>query len=142
MDLQELKQMVAEEYAAYKKSIKEQPAGGPPPPPADDNPTIAVSDDDIDVTGGDDAEGTLKDIFDMLKSYFEGEKDKDDDKADDTKSKDDDKEEVEENSTGANSGYKAVKESVKKKGTKAKLIKEMKSRNFTSRLQKLANIKK
>ena len=93
MTLKELKQMVAEEFTAYKKTIKEQPAGGPttPPPggPEGPDPTIAVSDDDIDVTGADDAEGTLKDIFDMLKDFFEGEKDKDDDGADDTKSKDD-----------------------------------------------------
>ena len=41
---------------------------------------VAVSDTDVDATGDDeDAEKTLRDIFDMLKDYFEG-----DDAADDT----------------------------------------------------------
>ena len=113
MTLRELKKMIAEEYAAYQKQIKkgkkpvytiqEQPAGMPPMDVMDD-PTIAVSDADIDVEGGgEDAEATLKDIFDMLKDYFEGNEGddteadddgEDDAGADDDAEEDDDKEET------------------------------------------------
>ena len=136
MTLQELKHMVAEEYAKFNRQINEQPAPGGPGPK---EPNIAVSDTDIDVDGGgeDNAEDTLKDIYDMLKDFFEG----GDDAKDDAKDDDKDEEEVSEISIGANSGYKSIKESVRKKRTKANLIKEMKSKNFKSRLQKLANIK-
>ena len=59
MNLKELKAMIAEEYSNY---LAEQ-----------DDPTVAVSDADVDATGGDeDAEETLRDIFNMLKDYFEG----------------------------------------------------------------------
>ena len=60
MTLKELKKMIAEEYAIYKRSIAEQAL-----------PTVAVSDADVDAEGGEDAEATLKDIYDMLKDYFE-----------------------------------------------------------------------
>ena len=66
MNLEELKSMIAEEYYNY---LAEQ-----------DEPTVAVSDADVDADGGEAAEETLKDIFDMLKDYFEGD---DDDKDDD-----------------------------------------------------------
>ena len=66
MNLKELKRMIAEEYSNY---LAEQ-----------DEPTVAVSDADVDADGGEDAEKTLRDIFDMLKDYFEGD---DDDKDDD-----------------------------------------------------------
>ena len=56
MNLNELKKMIAEEYHNY---LAEQPA----------DPQIDVDADDI---GGEDAEATLKDIFDILKGYFEG----------------------------------------------------------------------
>ena len=104
MNLKELKKLIAEEYAYYKQdSIKEQPA--PPAMPMDgpmDDPMIAVSDNDIDAEMGEENPmDTLKQIFDMLKDFFEeGDKpaapkppkkdDKDDDKKDDDK-KDDDK---------------------------------------------------
>ncbi len=68
MNLEELKSMIAEEYYNY---LAEQ-----------DEPTVAVSDADVDADGGEDAEETLKDIFDMLKDYFEGDDDDDDDKDD------------------------------------------------------------
>ena len=55
MNLEELKSMIAEEYYNY---LAEQ-----------DEPTVAVSDADVDADGGEDAEETLKDIFDMLKDY-------------------------------------------------------------------------
>ena len=95
MNLKELKKMIAEEYAAYKKNrLKEQGMptspdmglGGPPPPPNGGpagigDPKISVSDDDVDAIGGGDAEATLKKVFDMLTNYFEG--DKEDKPADD-----------------------------------------------------------
>ena len=67
MNLEELKSMIAEEYYNY---LAEQ-----------DEPTVAVSDADVDADGGEDAEETLKDIFDMLKDYFEGDDDNKDDDA-------------------------------------------------------------
>ena len=90
MTLKELKKMIAEEYAIYKKEISEQ---------ALPDPMVAVSDADVDMEGGEDAEATLKDIYDMLKDYFEKD-DKADDKADDKSDDsadddtDDDKDEI------------------------------------------------
>ena len=58
MNLRELKKMIAEEYSAYTEQAE---------------PTVAVSGADVDATGEDeDPEATLKDIYDMLKDYFEG----------------------------------------------------------------------
>ena len=57
--------MIAEEYSNY---LAEQ-----------EEPAIVTTDKDVDATGGDeDAEETLRDIFDMLKDYFEGGDDADD----------------------------------------------------------------
>ena len=58
MNLKDLKKMIAEEYSRY---LSEQ-----------EEPEVAVSDADVDMEGGEDAESTLRDIYDMLKSYFEG----------------------------------------------------------------------
>ena len=73
MNLKELKRMITEEYHNY---MSEQPA-----------PEVAVSDMDVDAMGGDidamggdidamgggeDPEKTLRDIYEMLKAYFEG----------------------------------------------------------------------
>jgi len=59
MNLKELKAMIKEEWEAHQN---EQAL-----------PNVAVSDADVDATGGDeDAEETLRDIFNMLKDYFEG----------------------------------------------------------------------
>ena len=59
MNLKELKAMIAEEYSNY---LAEQ-----------EEPAIVATDKDVDATGGDeDAEETLRDIFDMLKDYLEG----------------------------------------------------------------------
>ena len=80
MTLKELKKMVAEEYAAYKKSLKEQGPAGPMTDIPD--PTIALSGDDVDTEGGG-AEDILKDIYDRLKAHFEGEDDTEDDAGDD-----------------------------------------------------------
>ena len=59
MNLKELKVMIAEEYKNYMAEQAE--------------PAVAVSDTDVDATGGgEDAEATLRDIYEMLKDYFEG----------------------------------------------------------------------
>ena len=59
MNLKELKAMIKEEWEAHQN---EQALPG-----------VAVSDADVDATGDDeDAEKTLRDIFEMLKDYFEG----------------------------------------------------------------------
>ena len=59
MNLKELKAMIKEEWEAHQN---EQALPG-----------VAVSDADVDATGGDEnAEETLRDIFNMLKDYFEG----------------------------------------------------------------------
>ena len=80
MNLKELRRMIAEEYSNY---LAEQ-----------DEPTVAVSDADVDADGGEDAEETLRDIFNMLKDYFEG---GDDAPADDAPADDaDDDDEIEE----------------------------------------------
>ena len=81
MNLKELKAMIAEEYSNY---LEEQAT-----------PSVAVSDADVDATGDDeDAEKTLRDIFEMLKDYFEGGEDT---PSDDMPADDDDKgDEIEE----------------------------------------------
>ena len=94
MKLDELKKLIAEEYTAFKQSqrkrfkLKEQ---GP-------MPTVNVSDMDVDAEGGENAEDTLKSIYDMLKDYFEGGDDAADDAADDVDvdDKDDDMDDMEE----------------------------------------------
>jgi len=58
MNLKELKKMIAEEYSAYT----EQAA----------IPAVDVAPEDIDAGGDEDSEATLKQIYDMLKDYFEG----------------------------------------------------------------------
>ena len=80
MNLEELKSMIAEEYYNY---LAEQ-----------DEPTVAVSDAYVDADGGEDAEETLKDIFDMLKDYFEGDDDDDDDDDDKDDADDDVSEDI------------------------------------------------
>tara|TARA_Y100000296_G_scaffold87125_1_gene129939 strand:+ start:1156 stop:1599 length:444 start_codon:yes stop_codon:yes gene_type:complete len=83
MNLRQLKKMISEEYRYW---LAEQPKGGPeapggpmiPPPggpggPPPGRPGVEVGPDDIDVMGGgDDSEATLRQIYDMLKDYFEG----------------------------------------------------------------------
>ena len=132
MTLNELKKMIAEEYSAF---MKEQAT---PPMPTTPGPTINVADNDVDVEGGDkDAESTLKNIFDMLKDYFEG-GDAEAPEAPEAEEEEEEEEEedVNENSTGKNAGYKEIKES--KKAEAKKLISEA---NFKTRFKTLANIK-
>jgi hypothetical protein len=78
MNLKELKAMIAEEYSNY---LAEQ-----------DEPAVAVSDADVDADGDENAEETLRDIFNMLKDYFEG----DDEGAGDAGDAGDDAGEIEE----------------------------------------------
>ena len=67
MKLKELKTMIAEEYRYW---LAEQPVDAPETPNA---PGVEVGPNDINVMGGgDDSEATLRQIFDMLKAYFEG----------------------------------------------------------------------
>jgi len=100
-NLQTLKRLVREEYSKY---LKEQGMDIPMDPMGDmggpmDDPMVSVSDKDIDLAGGKDENplDTLKQIFDMLKDFFEGDaapkgddKPKKDDKpkGDDKKDKD------------------------------------------------------
>ena len=58
MNLKELKAMIKEEWEAHQN---EQALPG-----------VAVSDADVDADGDENAEETLRDIFNMLKDYFEG----------------------------------------------------------------------
>ena len=65
MDLNELKKMIKEEWYSFK----EQEGA-----PTTIEPAVAVSDDDIDAMGGEeDAESTLRQIYDMLDAYFNAE---------------------------------------------------------------------
>jgi len=76
MNLKELKKIIAEEYSAYTQKVTEQGA-----------PKINVNPSDISVGEKEDAEATLKDIYEMLKDFFEGDDAADnaaDDAADDT----------------------------------------------------------
>ena len=125
MTVKELKKIIAEEYKYW---MAEQPADMPDlpgmpggmPGGAGDAPSVDVGPDDIDAGTGEDSEDTLRQIFNMLKDYFEGDKeddapkddakggakggapkkddDKDDDKEDDKEDdkKDDDKEALQE----------------------------------------------
>jgi len=74
MNLKQLKKMISEEYQYW---LKEQPVGAPEMPgagmPGAGMPGVEVGPNDIDATGGgDDSEATLRQIYDMLKDYFEG----------------------------------------------------------------------
>ncbi len=60
MNLKQLKGMIAEEYRYW---LAEQPI---------DAPGVEVGPNDVDAMGGGDSEATLRQIYDMLKSYFEG----------------------------------------------------------------------
>ena len=65
MNLKELKKMVSQEYRRY---LTEQPDMDMPMEPG-----IEVGPNDINAMGGgEDSEATLRQIYDMLKNYFEG----------------------------------------------------------------------
>ena len=83
MNLTELKKMVKEEYTKFlEQDMPDMP--DMPPMGGMEDPTVAVSDKDIDLDGGENPEDTLRAIFDMLKDFFEGD-DKPAPKADDKK---------------------------------------------------------
>ena len=63
MNLKELKKMIKEEYSAYTEQAE---------------PAVAVDAGDVDAGGEEDSEETLKQIYDMLKDYFEGDDDAND----------------------------------------------------------------
>ena len=71
MNLRELKKMIAEEYRYWlAEQPKDAPGGAPMAPPA---PGVQAGADDIDVSMGcDNSEATLRQIYNMLKAYFEG----------------------------------------------------------------------
>ena len=91
MNLQELKEMVQEEYTKFldeqddekkddaskgdDKEKKDKDEKGTPKKTS--TPKVKAGADDLDVNGDDDPEKTLKDIYDMLKDFFEGDKDND-----------------------------------------------------------------
>ena len=60
MNLKELKSMIAEEYKSY---MDEQAANAP---------AVTTDPGDVDAGGDENPEETLRDIYDMLKDYFEG----------------------------------------------------------------------
>jgi hypothetical protein len=125
MKLDELKKMISEEYAKY---MKEQ-----------NMPAVAVSDKDVDADGSEDAEATLRDIYEMLKDFFEGgaadDAGSDDaDNADDeemTEGKKDDEDKMEEGKKDDEDKMEEGKDDDDKK-EEAKQLQE--------RFQKLANI--
>ena len=93
-NLKELKSLVAEEYnkfVAEQEDDKKDDAPKNDAPkddkPKDDKPKAAkkpkvdVGGGDLDIKGDENPEETLKAIYDMLKDFFEGDKDKGDDKA-------------------------------------------------------------
>ena len=144
MTLKELKQMVAEEYTAYKKALKEQgPAGMVNDLPNIPDPTVAVSDDDIG--GKDTPADILKDIYDKLKNHFEGEDDaKDDagdDAGDDVEGGEDEEADLEEKSSGG-AYTKKINESIRKKRLAKNRSKILAESKMKSRFKTLANIKK
>ena len=60
MNLKELRRMIAEEYKSY---MDEQAANAP---------AVTTDPGDVDAGGDENPEETLRDIYDMLKDYFEG----------------------------------------------------------------------
>jgi len=139
MNLKELKKMIAEEYSAYTQKVKEQDMPGMDDMMGGDPmdmgaPKIDVGPDDIKVGEDMNPEKILKDMFDMLKDFFEGDDKpaapkapkapKADDKKDDDKEKDDKKKEM--------------NESIRKNRFKKTLAEN----RLKSRFKKLANIRK
>ena len=66
MNIKQLKKMISEEYRYW---LAEQPIDTPGAPGM---PGVEVGPNDINAMGGGDSEATLRQIFDMLKDYFEG----------------------------------------------------------------------
>ena len=147
MTLKELKKMIAEEYK-YWKAEQVGDMGMPDMMVEPDMPGVDVGPDDIDMEAGDNPEDTLRQIFDMLKAYFEGGEEPAEDEAEEEPAEDEAEEEDEE----VAETKKAKNESLRAK-RKAKRLKESKIRRqvlnkansnkvLIERFQKLANIKK
>ena len=160
MTLKELKKMIAEEYK-YWKAEQVGDMGMPDMMVEPDMPGVDVGPDDIDMEAGDNPEDTLRQIFDMLKAYFEGgeepaedeaEEEPAEDEAEEEPAEDEAEEEDEEEDEEVAETKKAKNESLRAK-RKAKRLKESKIRRqvlnkansnkvLIERFQKLANIKK
>ena len=90
MNLEELKNLVSEEYNKFmaeqeddkekKDDAKGDDEGKPKKATA---PKVKAGSKDLDISGDEDPEKALRDIYDMLKDFFEG-----DDKKDDAPKKD------------------------------------------------------
>lgn len=160
MTLKELQKMIKEEYASFIKEQEDMPPmpGGPAGGPK--APTVNVSDKDVDLDG-DDAEATLKKMFDMLKDFFEGADDDDAkpttpkaDDADDADDKEDEEDKDADLEEGtANNGFgKGAKPAAKTGGKMGGVYKESKNAKVNkkiiaearmkARFKTLANIKK
>lgn len=156
MNINDLKKMIAEEYKYWM--AEQDPAGGmdmdmPAPMPGGGSgaPKVDVGPDDIDMGGDENPEETLRDIYDMLKDYFEGGGAEDMDEKDEekpSKDEEEDEEEDEEVTEKKEDDKKAKNESRNKKLNESKKkkqlmenIKRFKSKSTVNRLQKLANIK-
>ena len=151
MTLKELKKMIAEEYK-YWKAEQVGDMGMPDMMVEPDMPGVDVGPDDIDMEAGDNPEDTLRQIFDMLKAYFEGGEEPAEDEAEEEPAEDEAEEEDEEEDEEVAETKKAKNESLRAK-RKAKRLKESKIRRqvlnkansnkvLIERFQKLANIKK
>tara|TARA_R110002012_G_scaffold316973_1_gene532637 strand:- start:948 stop:1418 length:471 start_codon:yes stop_codon:yes gene_type:complete len=153
MNINDLKKMIAEEYKYWM--AEQDPAGGmdmdmPAPMPGGGSgaPKVDVGPDDIDMGGDENPEETLRDIYDMLKDYFEGGGAEDMDEKDEEEPSKDEEEEEEEVTEKKEDDKKAKNESRNKKLNESKKkkqlmenIKRFKSKSTVNRLQKLANIK-
>jgi hypothetical protein len=141
MNLNELKKMIKEEWENFNEQAPPMPptppVGGPVGGPA---PTVNVSGDDVDLMGGDEnAESTLRDIYEMLKAYFEGgagaDVDADADMPDDMADTDVDDGAAEDTEDAEDDDEEEVSEDDKKSKKENKSKKELQER-----FQKLANI--
>ena len=130
MNLKELKSLVAEEYDKFMAEQDDDKAADAKDDKKDDKPKkpaapkVKAGGDDLDLTD-ENPEETLRQIYDMLKDFFEGDDKKDDKKDDMPAMGDDSPMDMMEN------------KKIKAKKT-AKLLEET---IFKSRFKKLANIK-
>ena len=146
MNINDLKKMIAEEYKYWM--AEQEPAMDMPEPPMGAAPKIDVGPDDIDAGGDENPEETLRDIYDMLKDYFEGgdageesPAEEDEDEEDEEVTETDKKEDTSDKDKDAKNESKNLNESKKTKKQVLENLNKFKSKQFISRFQKLANIK-
>ena len=142
MTLKELKKMIAEEYK-YWKAEQVGDMGMPDMMVEPDMPGVDVGPDDIDMEAGDNPEDTLRQIFDMLKAYFEGGEEPAEDEAEEEDEEED--EEVAETKKAKNESLRAKRKAKRLKESKIRrqvLNKANSNKVLIERFQKLANIKK